>query len=70
MLYLLDEGWPSDFAGQLNQLFYPEQAGPVVQHIRDLIALGTADTDWMATLEQRMQTYNEERNGPSLHEIG
>ena len=60
MLYLLDEGLPPDFAEQLNQLFYPQQYYPVVQHIRDLFALGTDDTDWMAELERRIEIYNEE----------
>ena len=60
MLYLLDEGWPPDFARLLNQQFCPEHSSPVVQHIRDLISLGVDDSDWMTQLEQRVQIHNEQ----------
>ena len=60
MLYLLDEGWPPDFARLLNQQFYPEHDSPVVSSSRDLALLGVKDGDWMSILEQRVHDLHEQ----------
>ena len=59
MRYMLDEGWPPEFAPLLNQQFYPGRQHPIVHHIGDLISLRVDDSDWMTELEQRISTHGE-----------
>lgn len=59
MRYLLDEGWPPDFASGLNRLFYPEFSPFPVLHLRDIGFLGVPDTVWINYLAQQSEADDE-----------
>lgn len=58
MRYLLDEGWPPDFASGLNDLFYPDFNPFPVVHSRDMGFLGVPDTVWMSYLARQSEADN------------
>ena len=59
MRYLLDEGWPPDFASLLNEEFYPNSDRPVVHHVRQLAFVSAPDGVWITALEARTRTEGE-----------
>ena len=59
MLYLLDEGWPPDFASRLNAEFYSAAASPVVHHARRLGFASAPDRAWINALESRTRALGE-----------
>lgn len=59
MQYLLDEGWPPDFASRLNEEFYPDSHRSIVYHVRQLAFVSTPNGVWITALEARTRTEGE-----------